>query len=65
MPEYPEGHRNTLPNDLIGKLLDIAISIHDREVARGERWKSWIPIGVAFIAGIFAVVADNLQHGKN
>jgi hypothetical protein len=64
MPKFPDGHRDPIPNDLIGKLLDIAISIHDREVARGERWKSWFPIFVAFIGGFFAVIVVNLQNGK-
>jgi hypothetical protein len=65
MLKFPDGHREPLSNDLIGKLLDIAISIHDREVARSERWKSWFPILVAIIGGFFAVIVVVFQNGKS
>lgn len=49
--------RDPLSPDLVGKLLDIAISLHDRETSRKDRWKSWLPIAVAIVAGLFTVAA--------
>jgi len=61
MPKRADDHRDPLPSDLVGKLLDIAISLHDREIARSERWKAWLPLAVAIIAGFFTVAAAILK----
>ena len=53
--------RELLPSDLIGKLLDIAITLHDREVARREQWKSLVPVAAAIITGLFLVAAAVLK----
>jgi hypothetical protein len=57
MPRRADNKRDPMPSDLVGKLLDVAITLHDRETARRERWKSFIPVAGAIIAGLFAVAA--------
>jgi hypothetical protein len=57
MPKNANGKRDLLPSDLVGKLLDIAISLHDRETTRKEKWKSLLPIAVAIVAGLFTIAA--------
>ena len=61
MPKRADDKRDPLASDLIGKLLDIGISLHDREVARSERWKAWVPLAVAIVAGLFTVAAAILK----
>jgi hypothetical protein len=50
-----------LPPEFIGKLLQAAIDLHDRQVRRDERWAYWVPIGVALIAGLFSLGAVILR----
>ena len=57
MPKPDDEKRDPLPSDLVGKLLDIAISLHDRETARKDKWKSLLPIAVAIVAGLFTIAA--------
>jgi hypothetical protein len=57
MPKSANGERDPLASDIIGKLLDIAISLHDRETSRREKWKSLLPIAVAIVAGLFTIAA--------
>ena len=57
MPKRADNKRDQLPSDLIGKLLDMTITLHDREIARRERWKSLLPLAGAIITGLFAVAA--------
>lgn len=55
-----------LPPEFIGKLLQAAIDLHDRQIRRDERWAYWVPIGVALIAGLFslgAVIIKTLLEG--
>jgi hypothetical protein len=65
-----QNRRDPLPSDLIGKLLDIAITLHDREIARRDAWKTFVPVAAAIIAGLFAVAAavfklDGPNTGKS
>jgi hypothetical protein len=57
MPKKENDRRDPLASDLVGKLLDIAISLHDRETSRKDRWKYLLPIAVAIVAGLFTVAA--------
>jgi len=50
-----------LPPEFIGKLLQAAIDLHDRQVRRDERWTYWVPISVALIAGLFSLGATILR----
>jgi hypothetical protein len=61
VPRGAEDHREPLSSDLLGKLLDIAISLHDRDKARTDQWKALLPIAVAIVAGLFAIAAALLK----
>jgi|ERR1051325_3839790 hypothetical protein len=69
MPKEKDDKRDPLPSDLVGKLLDLAISLHDREIARSERWKAWLPVAVtiaaAIIAGGFTVAAAIIKSDSS
>lgn len=56
-----ENKRDPLPSDIVGKLLDIAITLHDREIVRRDAWKTFIPVAAAIIAGLFAIAAAVLK----
>jgi hypothetical protein len=55
MPKGADDLTKALVNDDVAKLIEIAISLHDHEVLRRERWKSWLPIAAAIIAGLFSI----------
>src|ERR1035441_6932208 len=55
-----EGEREKRPalsSDFVGALLQTAITIHDRQVAAAERWKTFMPLWSALIGGIFGTVS--------
>jgi hypothetical protein len=53
LPKIGE-QRPSLPPDFVGALLQTAITLHDREVAAAEWWKSWIPLASALAAALIA-----------
>lgn len=65
LPEDDKGMRKPLSPEVTQKLLEIAISLHDREVTRKQRFitilTTIIPIGVAIIAGLFSIAVALLQ----
>ena len=65
LPKDAQGVRKPLTPEVTAKLLEIAISLHDREVTRKQRFitmlTTFIPIGVAIIAGLFAIAVALLQ----
>lgn len=44
-------------------LLNSAIELHDRQIRRSQRWTVLIPIWVAVIGGIFAVIKVLVSNG--
>ena len=50
-----QGNRQQLPADFVGKLLQSAIEIHDRQLDRAQLWRAYVPIIVAVTAGLFTV----------
>lgn len=54
LPKNDDGTRE-LHSDFVGKLLQAAIEIHDRQLDRAQHWKSYIPIVVAVTAGLFTL----------
>ncbi len=48
--------RPTLDGQFVESLLSAAVDIHDRQVRRSEKWTVLIPIWVALIAGLIALV---------
>lgn len=51
LPKNEKGIRE-MPSGLVQSLLEVAIDLHDRQVAAAERWKSWIPLAGALIAAL-------------
>ena len=51
-----------LPIEFTGKLLEAAINLHDREVARRDRMKYLIPLIVAILTAAGGVIAAVLSH---
>jgi hypothetical protein len=49
------GKRQVLSPDYTGKLLEIAVVMHDRQIRRKEQWRAFIPIVVASTAGAFTI----------
>jgi hypothetical protein len=55
-----------LTPDQTGKLMDLAIELHDREVQRRDRWKTVVtPMIVAVIAAAASVVAAVISTSKS
>lgn len=50
-PKNSEGVRE-LSGDFIGKLLELAVDLHDRQIKLAERWTYLIPIWVALIGAV-------------
>ncbi|MDF2181229.1 hypothetical protein [Neptuniibacter sp. CAU 1671] len=50
-----ENIREKLSPDFIGKLLETAIELHDRQLSRDQNWKTYIPIIVSITAGTFTI----------
>ncbi len=42
--------------DLIKKLIEIAIELHDRQKELADKWKTWLPIIAVIIAGLINVI---------
>jgi hypothetical protein len=60
LPENAVGGRD-LPVEFVGKLLDAAINLHDRELNRRERAKHVVPIVVAIIVAAATIAAAILK----
>jgi len=50
-----DGLRDVLNADFVGKLIQAAIELHDREMARKYQWRAYIPLVVAITAGTFTL----------
>jgi hypothetical protein len=53
LPKNEKGCRE-MPLGLTQSLLEVAIDLHDRQVAAAERWKNWIPLASALAAALIA-----------
>ena len=60
-PRDDNGERGPLSSDFVGKLLQTAIELHDREMERKNHWKAYIPIVVAITAGTFTFIGIFLK----
>ena len=56
LPPDAGGVRPSLEPDLMGRLLATAIELHDRQVARAQRWQAYVPIVVPILVAIIAGV---------
>lgn len=60
--DHPKGKRPPLDPNLVTKLIDTAIELHDRQLQRKERWKVVIPMIVAIIAALAAIVSALISN---
>ncbi len=60
LPKNEEGLRRFDPN-FVGTLLQTAIDMHDRQVRRTEKWVYLVPIWVALVAGIAALIIELIK----
>ena len=52
-----ETDKREMPSDLIHKLIETAIDLHDRQISAAELWKSFMPLWAALIGGIFGTLS--------
>ncbi len=62
--DYPKGKRPPLDPNLVTKLIDTAIELHDRQLQRKERWKVVIPMIVAIIAALAAIASAIISNAQ-
>lgn len=60
LPRNHEGRRRLYP-EMVGKLLEVALDLHDRQIARAYRWTVYLPIVVAATAGVFTIIGSWLS----
>jgi hypothetical protein len=60
LPKNEIGTRELSP-DFTGKLIEAAISLHDREMSRKESWKWIVPVGIAILTSIVSIVVTILK----
>jgi hypothetical protein len=56
-----EGKRPPLASESVAKLLEIAVSLHDREITRKQRLAYLVPLGAVIIAGLFSILVLLIQ----
>lgn len=57
------GKRPPLSAEETAKLLELAISLHDRETTRKDRWKPWlISLLAAFMLGTFGLITALVKN---
>jgi hypothetical protein len=57
MPRDTAGKKPKLPTDIMQKLFQTAIDLHDRQIATAGWWKPFIPPLIAGILGIVSTLA--------
>ena len=54
--EADEQGASELSPDLIKKLIEVAIELHDRQKERSDSWKVWLPIIAVVIVGLANII---------
>jgi hypothetical protein len=57
MPRDGAGKKRELPSEIMQKLFQTAVDLHDRQIAAAEWWKSFMPLWAALIGGILGTVS--------
>ena len=66
MHENEKEKRPPLNPDQVSRLIDVAIQMHDKQVARSKRWQTFLPlIGVILVATASIVAALIRSYGGN
>ena len=60
LPKNELGER-PLPVEYTGKLLELAVELHDRQLRRAKAWEAFVPILVALIVGVLGLVGIALK----
>lgn len=60
LPKNEFGER-PLPVEYTGKLLELAVELHDRQLRRAKAWEAFVPILVALIVGVLGLVGIALK----
>ena len=55
LPKNEDG-KYVMPPEFVGRLLNTAIEIYDRQVKLAERWTYLIPIYVALVGGLITII---------
>jgi hypothetical protein len=63
LPKNAAGVR-VLPSEFVGKLLEAAISLHDREVTRKDSWKWLIPVLIAILTSVISIIVALLKNSE-
>lgn len=56
LPRGEAGDRDPLSPESTAKLLDIAVSLHDREITRSQRFAYLVPIAVVILGGLISIL---------
>lgn len=56
-----EEKRPPLSTDQVSSLIDVAIQMHDKQVARSERWKTFVPLIGVIIVAIATIIAPLIK----
>jgi len=59
--DLKERTRPPLSSESVAKLLEIAMSLHDREITRKQRLAYLVPLGAVIIAGLFSILVLLIQ----
>lgn len=55
--------RPPLTPDIVNKLMELAIELHDRQINRAEQWKIIVPMIVAIVSAAASIVAAIIGAG--
>ena len=56
-----ENPKRPLPPEAVQKLMESAIELHDRQVKRSEKWAHYVPLWVAGVGGVAAIIAATVS----
>ncbi len=71
LPKEETGERSPLSPESTAKLLEIAVSLHDREITRSQRFAYLVPIAVTILGGLGTIlflvikIYFNVPQGSN
>ena len=60
VPRNQKGIKPPLEPEMVGKLLTVALDLHDRQMVRAQYWKAYVPIAVPIFVAILTSVGTVL-----
>ncbi|MCP4902305.1 MAG: hypothetical protein GY906_35510 [bacterium] len=61
-PKDPATDKRVLAPEFVGKLMELAVDLHDRQIRFAERWTYLVPIWVALIVATTTIVAKVVEY---